>query len=82
MPEEQPASFGESTSLFGGASSSSYSTAAGAPAAAAATPAGEFYSGGSLSPVGRQDSFTGVTGRTGGPVALRQAGTHGAQTLA
>ncbi|KAL4422766.1 hypothetical protein ABPG75_008963 [Micractinium tetrahymenae] len=64
MPEEQPASFGESTSLFGGASSSSYSAAAGAPAPAAATPAGDYYSGGSLSPVARQDSFTGLTGRT------------------
>ena len=56
MPEEQPASFGDSSSfLGGGASSSTYAAAA-----------ADYGTGGSLSPVARQDSFTGVTGRTGG----------------
>ena len=99
MPEEQP--FGEaSTSFFGGAStigssSTSYSALAPSRGADATSPAatggagdynGGYTSGGSLSPVARQDSFTAATGRTGeqtkemleGCVVARQAGLHAA----
>lgn len=75
MPEEQP--FGEaSTSYFGGtdtiaSSSTSYSAPVASRGAEAASPAGGvdygggYASGGSLSPVARQDSFSAATGRTG-----------------
>lgn len=85
MPEEQP--FGEaSTSFFGGSSPPSYSTAPPPPAAEPASPAaggadygGGYASGGSLSPVARQDSFSAATGRTGASGG-RPAGTAGMHT--
>lgn len=76
MPEEQAASFGDATSFLGGAASSSYSSyAAEAPPGGAPGGGGEQGggTGGSLSPVGRQESFTAGTGRTGGTGGLSAA---------
>ena len=61
-PEEQPASFGESASLFG-SGSAGYGYSAG-EAAAGASAGAAFGGGSSLSPTPRQDSFSAPTGRT------------------